>query len=152
MTAGIEAAIALAVLVAVALASAGGGPVHEPNPSTSIAAWSDAAIPVITNLVDDVRAVATDVATSVPSPALPGDTATLRHDLASARRLPRPPDARAGRAWADSLAEVGAAVEDLTDGGPHPASSDAAAALHKLHEAGGSLLELGQLATGEQKP
>ncbi|MGH9115467.1 MAG: hypothetical protein ACRDWW_06500, partial [Acidimicrobiales bacterium] len=148
VTAGIEAGVALAILLAVAFAGAGGGPSHEPSPSASMAAWGDAAVPVVTNLVDDLRAVAADMVAPVPGPTLRADTATLRRDLAGARRLPGPPDARAGRAWADSLAEVGAAVQDLTNGGPHPGSREAAAAQRELGEAADSLLEVGSLVEG----
>jgi hypothetical protein len=158
----VEAGVALAILATVALASAGGGPGGAPRPpavaagpglgpvpSSELAAWGRQAVPVITSLVDDLRATETHTADpSHPVTAwLRSDDSQLQRDLNAALRLAAPPDQTVRTVWSGTLARLTVAGRTLQAAASTIDPAAVALAHQQFAVAGNSLLQLGQAVT-----
>lgn len=111
--------------------------------------WGGQAVPVITSLVDDLRAI--ELHTADPShpvtASLRSDDAQLQSDLGAAQRLDAAPNQSVRTVWTSALARLSVAGRTL-----HAAASTidpAAVALahQQFAVAGNDLLQLGQAIT-----
>ena len=153
-----EVVLALSIILVVALSSAPHHVRKAPSmpapPTTGAGRWNARALPIITSLVDDLRAI--DSHTSQPTQAEPGwlgtDDARLRTDAAAAQRLQAPPNPGMRTAWTVTLDHLwraertlGAAVTSLD-----PAT--VALAHQQFAVAGAGLLRIGQAISPQPRP
>jgi hypothetical protein len=143
----IEAAVAVGIVLTVALVSGGGGASSAPVPSTAITAWDRSAIPVITQLVDDLTAIEGDTAPNQSSSLvrLRQDDAGLRRDLVTAQALRSPPpDSALASLWTTTLRQLAGGQVELDAAVAQPTSTAIAQVRQQLAFAGDGLLQLGQ--------
>jgi hypothetical protein len=112
-------------------------------------AWGSQAVPVITSLVDDLRAIETHTADpSHPVTAwLRSDDARLQPDLNAAQRLAAPPDQTVRTVWSNTLAQLTVAGRTLHAAASTIDPAAVALAQQQFAVAGNGLLQLGQAIT-----
>jgi len=143
-------ALALSILLVVALASAPHHRRESPStpatPPTGAGIWNARALPLVTSLVDDLRAI--DTHTSQPTQAQPvwlgTDDARLRADATAAQRLQPPPNPGMRTAWTTTLGRLWRAERTLGAAATSLDPATVALANQQFAVAGAGLLRIGQ--------
>jgi hypothetical protein len=104
----VEAAVGIVVLAGLALVAPSRPTGLVPDESAAVTRWTTTALPVLTNLINDATAIERDSGpASVVAPGAPStDAARYQADVATAQRLPAPPDAALAQAWRAALTQL----------------------------------------------
>jgi hypothetical protein len=111
-----------------------------------MAAWDSQAVPVITSLVDDLRAIESHTADPAHpvTASLQADDARLQRELYAAQGLAAPPGQTVRTVWSGTLARLAIAGRTLHAAARTTDPAAVALAHQQFAVAGDDLLQLGQ--------
>lgn len=111
----IEAAVAVILLAGLASVAPASHAASVAGGSTATARWTRAALPALSNLIHDSTTIEKDSgpASAVTPDLWRADAARYGLDLATAQRLPPPPDAGLAQLWRSTLSQLTTAKRDL---------------------------------------
>jgi hypothetical protein len=108
----VEAALGMVILAGLALVAPSRPAGLVRDESAAVTRWTSTALPVLTNLSNDAATIERDSGPASIFPAPGDDAARYDSDVATAQRLPSPPDAGLAQAWRAALTQLTAARSD----------------------------------------